>query len=206
PHTLPAPTPAPPCPPPCTPTSLPLPVANPLPHHDPPARAVGQCAVLDRIGGEFVQAQGEGQRRLRWHPQGRTFNDKAFLFRLERLDRAPDHLAEGRPVPVLGGEQVVCLTKGMQTREERLQTAGPTMPQGLAGDGLHRGKGVLDAVPALAEQKFLGLLCPPAMLFRPQSLKAEPELPGDGDRNVDVAIRENMGRWVIGHELADELT
>src|SRR5215472_5609594 len=66
----------------------------------------------------------------------------------------------------------------MQTREERIQTAGPTFPQGLAGDGLHHGKGVLDAVRTLAEQKFLGLLSLQALLFSPQSLKAKPELPG----------------------------
>lgn len=53
------------------------------------------------------------------------------------------------PVPVLSSKKLVCLAKGVQTRNERVQTH-PTTPQGLASNGLHCCKGILDRLPTLA--------------------------------------------------------
>src|SRR5437762_11058961 len=98
----------------------------------------------------------------------------------------------------------MCFAQSMQTCEERLQIIRQGMPKCLAGDGLHNGERVLDAVPALADQQFLGFFGLSTLLFRAYALQAESELTRDGDREIHLRVGKDVRSLVVGHELADE--
>src|SRR5262249_50244318 len=96
------------------------------------------------------------------------------------------------------------LAKGMQPTQKGLQFFALGMTQGLCGDGLNCRECVLDAVPALIQQQFLGVLGALPLMFGTHALECEPELSGNGDGDVDFRFCESMGCRMVGHKLADE--
>src|SRR4029453_4292661 len=112
-------------------------------------------------------------------------HDAVALTRLERIQRA-DHITQSRLIPTIGAQQVVGFAKSVQAREKGLQILRLKMPQRLAGDGLNHRKGILNAVPALANAQFLGLLRLLSLLLGAEAFEAEAKLTGNGHRKIGL--------------------
>jgi hypothetical protein len=86
----------------------------------------------------------------------------------------------------------------MQAGLERFSLGRRRVLQGLAGNRLNGCERVLDSMPAIIEQQFLGLLSTAA-------LEAEAELARNRHGENHLSFGERVRGLVVGHEFADEL-
>ena len=117
-------------------------------------------AVLRGVGGELVEDQAEGERFGRRERHRRSPDGVAV--RAVRAQLQHDDVVQIRAAPDRLGQQIVGRRQGQQPRfEGRLEgfriRAGA---QGLGGDRLHRGQGVLHPVIQFVQQELLLLLGP----------------------------------------------